>query len=58
MENKLAANEKKLLKAYAISLANAASNYERLGYGTAREKEFFDNYVDSKSILFEFINSL
>lgn len=49
---------KKLLKAYAISLANAASNYERLGYGTEREKEFFDNYIETKSVLFEFINSL
>ena len=58
MENKLTANEKKLLKAYAISLANAASNYERLGYGTEREKEFFDNYSDSKDTLFMFINSL
>jgi hypothetical protein len=58
MENKLTANEKKLLKAYAISLANAASNYERLGYGTEREKEFFDNYIETKSVLFEFINSL
>lgn len=58
MENKLTANEKKLLKAYAISLANAASNYERLGYGTEREQEFTDNYLDSKSVLFEFINSL
>lgn len=58
MENKLTANEKKLLKAYAISLANAASNYERLGYETEREKEFFDNYIETKSVLFEFINSL
>lgn len=58
MKNKLTENEKKLLKAYAISLVNAACNYERLGFGTGREKEFFDNYVDSKSILFEFINSL
>lgn len=58
MENKLTANEKKLLKAYAISFANAVSNYERLGYGTEREKEFFDNYSDSKDTLFMFINSL
>lgn len=58
MENKLTAHEKMLLKAYANSLSNAASNYERLGYGTEREKEFFDNYIETKSVLFEFINSL
>ena len=56
---KLSRNEKKQIKMYAISLANAASDYELLSNKNPEMREkLFQNYTKSKEILFDYIESL
>lgn len=57
--SKLTTGEKNRIKTYAISLANAASDYELLSIKNPEMRgKLFQNYTESKKALFDYVNSL